>query len=392
MPKIKLSSLVARRKLNTLGVASQSTSEMLLKFQTSTSVSLDEGNCSVRKNRRESSNALFVPVVSSTGKPLMPCHPARARELIRKGKAVCRFSKGVFYIRLLDREDGEVQVVAVGIDPGGKKEGYSVKSASHTFLNINADAVTWVKKAVETKRNMKRSRRQRKTPCRSPRFNRARGGIPPSTKARWQWKLRLSSWLSKIYPIECFVVEDIKARTKGKRRWDQSFSPLEVGKKWFYSELSKLGRVELKLGYETAKMRDDAGLKKTKSKLDNVFSAHCVDSWVLANWYTGGHIVPDFEKLLLITPLRFHRRQLHVLQPNKGGIRKLYGSTRSLGLKRGSLVKHQKYGVCYVGGSMNDTISLHSLQDGTRLCQNAKVEDCKFLTYNSWRMGNSSAA
>lgn len=76
---------------------------------------------------------MFVPVVSSTGKPLMPCHPARARELVRRGKAVRRFNRGLFYIKLIDREDGGIQPIAVGIDPGGKKEGLTVKSDAHTL-------------------------------------------------------------------------------------------------------------------------------------------------------------------------------------------------------------------------------------------------------------------
>ena len=66
----------------------------------------------------------------------MPCHPARARELVRKGKALRRFNRGIFYLQLLERKEGKVQSVAVGIDPGSKKEGLTVKSESHTFLNI----------------------------------------------------------------------------------------------------------------------------------------------------------------------------------------------------------------------------------------------------------------
>jgi hypothetical protein len=88
---------------------------------------------------------------------------------------------------------------------------------------------------------------------------------------------------------------------------------------------------------------------------------------------------------MCITPLRFHRRQLHRLQPEKGGNRKPYGSTLSRGLKRGSLVKHVKLGLTYVGGYLKDRISLHSLTDGKRLCQNAKPSDCKFLAFNAWR-------
>ena len=51
---------------------------------------------------------LYVPVVSSNKTPLMPCHPARARELVRKGKALRRFNRGIFYIQLIERENGTV--------------------------------------------------------------------------------------------------------------------------------------------------------------------------------------------------------------------------------------------------------------------------------------------
>jgi hypothetical protein len=167
----------------------------------------------------------------------MPCHPARARELIRQGRAVRRFDRGLFYIRLLDREDGEVQPVACGIDPGSKKEALTVKSQSRTYLNLQADAVTWVKKPVEVRRDLRRARRYRKTPCCAGRANRSRGSLPPSTKARWQWKLRLCQWLGRRYPITCFIVEDIQAHCFGGRKWNRSFSPLQIGKEWFYREL-----------------------------------------------------------------------------------------------------------------------------------------------------------
>jgi hypothetical protein len=282
-----------------------------------------------------------------------------------------------------------MQPIAVGVDPGSKKEGFTVKSESHTYLNIQADAVTWVKDAVKTRREMRRGRRFRKTPCRQNRKNRARGGLTPSTKARWQWKLRVCRWLAKLFPISRFIVEDIKAPTKGQRRWDVMFSPLEVGKKWFYEELSKISPVDLKQGYETKELRDNLGLKKTNKKLADVFEAHCVDSWVLANWHVGGHDAPDNKRMLLVTPLRFHRRQLHRLQPAKGGERSPYGGTRSLGFKRGSLAKHPKYGLVYIGGTTGGKISLHNIETGKRICHNAKPMETKFLAFNTWR-GRSS--
>lgn len=329
---------------------------------------------------------MFVPVVDAEGRPLMPCHPARARELVHDGKALRRFDRGLFYIRLIKRTGGDVQEVAVGIDPGSKREGLTVKSEARTLLNIQADAVTWVKGAVEARRNARSARRGRNTPYRQNRPNRARGGLPPSTKARWQWKLRMGRWLARRYPISRFVVEDIKAKTKGKRRWDAAFSPLEVGKTWFYEELGRIAKVDTKQGWETKELRDVAGLKKTGAKMADVFGAHCVDSWVLANSHVGGHVVPDNTRMLRVVPLQFHRRQLHRFQPSKGGVRTRYGGTRSLGFKRGSLVKHPKYGLTYVGGNPRSArLSLHDLATGRRVCEFAKPVDLKFVTFSSWR-------
>jgi hypothetical protein len=84
------------------------------------------------------------------------------------------------------------------------------------------------------------------------------------------------------------VVEDIKARTTGKKRWDRSFSPLEVGKAWFYEELGKLAAVQIKPGYATKDLREQLGLKKTSKKLAEVWEAHCIDAWILAHSAVGG--------------------------------------------------------------------------------------------------------
>ena len=334
---------------------------------------------------------LYVPVISKDGRPLMPTSNWRANELIEKGKALRRFKTGIFYIRLTGKTCRSVQPVACGIDTGSKREAFTVKSESHTYLNILSDAVTWVKDAVEVRRNMRRSRRFRNTPCRQNKSNKAKSPFPPSTKARWQSKLRIINILSKLYPITTYVVEDVAARTrKGQRKWNVSFSPLETGKHWFYDELRKLGNLETKQGYETKELRDAVGLIKCKSKMKVQFDTHNIDSWVLANWYVGGHTKPDNTNLMHLIPIRFHRRQLHRFQP-KEGIRLPYGGTISLGLKKGSLVKHEKYGVVYIGGNKDNRLSLHSLETGTRLCQNAKTADITLLTYNTWRYNSFSS-
>ena len=328
----------------------------------------------------------FIPVLDKNGKALMPCHPARAREFLKRCRATALHLKGFFYVKV-DIENGSKQDICVGIDSGSKREAFTVKSESHTYLNVLTDAVTWVKDAVEVKRNMRRARRFRKTPCRKNKFNRSKKPFPPSTKARWQWKLRIVGFLSKMYPITDFVVEDIAATTKKNcKKWNKSFSPLEVGKAWFYDELSKLGKLETKQGHETAFERDKLGLEKSKSKMKEVFSAHNVDSWVLANSLVGGHSKPENESLVKIEPLQFSRRQLHRLQASEGGERKRYGGTKTGKFTRGMRVRHKRYGFCYVGGWMEGVgISLHNLKDGKRVCQNGKEKDLEVMCYSSWR-------
>jgi hypothetical protein len=69
-----------------------------------------------------------------------------------------------------------------------------------------------------------------------------------------------------------------------------------------------------------------------------------------------------------------------MLQFGRGGVRKRYGGTVSLGLKRGTLVRHVRYGLCYIGGFLGNRFSLHDLRSGERLTQNARREEFKVLT------------
>jgi len=332
----------------------------------------------------------FVPVVDQSNQPLMPTTKFRAERWILSGKATPFWKKGVFCVRLnIVPSNTEKQEVVVGIDPGSKREAYTIKSEAHTYLNVLTETPDWVKDAVEQRRNMRRARRFRNTRYRPARFNNRRGPfMAPSTKARWEYKLNICKWLNRVFPITHYCVEDICAKTwKGARKWNASFSPLEVGKKWFYGELRGLGALYLKQGYETKELRVFLGLKKSSNKLSDKFECHNVDSWVLANWAVGGYLVPDNVEILKVVPLRFRRRQLHMFQCAKGGLRRENGGTRSMGFKRGSLVKNKKWGLCYVGGSSRGRISLHSLDSGTRVTQSAKAEECVFRAFLSNRRG-----
>lgn len=332
---------------------------------------------------------MFVPVVDQNRNPLMPTTPARARRWIKCGKATPFWKGGIWCVRLnVEPSAREIQPIAVGIDPGSKREGYSVVAPAHTYLNIQADARDGVMDAEKDSTRMRRTRRNRKTPCRKPRQNRkqSKRKLPPSTRARWLWKLRLVRFLCQIFPVSVCVVEDIAATTKkGKRRWNGSFSPLEVGKHWFYEEIRKLAPLRLMQGHETKALRDQLGLKKTNKKLAETFDAHCVDAFVLASSVVGGNTTPDNRQLVCIAPFVWHRRQLHRFQPEPGGKRKPYGGTLSQGIKRGTLIRHPKWGKATVGGTMDSRVSLHDPETNKRLTQTAKVSDCTVLKLLRWR-------
>ena len=322
----------------------------------------------------------------------MPCTPAKARHLFKRGKARPRRNKlGLFYVQLCYEQEPENQPLVVGVDPGSKFEGYSVVGSKDTVINLMAEAPDHVKKAVERRRTMRRARRSRK--WRRPRrfenrLNRKKR-LPPSTRSRWEAKARIIAHLLSILPLTDVVVEDVQAvLRKGKGgKWNGSFSPVQVGKEHLYSLLRGMGlTVFLREGWQTKELREQFGLKKTKSKAKQSFESHAVDAWALAAWESEAE-QPSCTRLWYIVPVSLHRRQLHRLQASKGGIRKPYGGTRSLGLKRGTIVVHPKHGLSSVGGfdRKRKTISLHHYRTKSRLTKSAKVKECRILTEVAWR-------
>ena len=322
---------------------------------------------------------MFVPVTSQKGQKLMPTHANKAGMLIKKGLATPYWSNGIFCIRLnYATEDEYTQDIVVGVDPGSQKEGFTVKSESHTYLNVQADAHSGVGKKVEKRRELRRGRRSRKCPNRKNRTNRLANSarIPAGTRARWDWKLRILDWLSKLYPVTHVCVEDIKARTiERAKKWNTSFSPLEVGKQWFYTEIRKRWELRTLQGWQTQEIRDRLGLKKSSKKLAETFDAHCVDSWCLAYHTVAGDSIPDNTSIFCISPIPIRRRELHRQNPQKGGKRPRYGGTTFNGLVKNTLVKHVRHGLTRISGFGKAGISLSSLE-GPRLCQNAKISDC----------------
>ncbi|MCE2415139.1 RRXRR domain-containing protein, partial [Candidatus Poribacteria bacterium] len=258
-------------------------------------------------------------------------------------------------------------------------------SAAHTYLNVQADAHSKVGKKVAKRRESRRSRRSRKCPNRKNRTNRLanKARIPAGTRARWDWQLRVLEWLSKLYPLTHVCVEDIKARTiQRAKKWNQSLSPLEVGKQWFYSEIEKRWELLTLQGWETKEIRDQLGLKKSSKKLSETFDAHCVDSWCLAHHTVGGLEIPDNTTLLCISPIPIKRRELHRQQ----------AAILGKGLVKNTLIRHVKYGFARLAGvNAKGLFSIYSMEN-KRLTTSAKRSDFRVLTRLNfyYRIGVSS--
>jgi len=150
--------------------------------------------------------AVMRPFVLGKGKrPLMPAHPARVRQLLRKRKATVsrRFP---FVIRLKTRKDGEVQPIAVKLDPGAKTTGIALVRLTPSNPQIQTvlgrieltHRGTQIRDALTQRRSFRGARCGRKTRYRAPRFlNRTKpqGWLPPSLRHRLETTM---SWVTRL--------------------------------------------------------------------------------------------------------------------------------------------------------------------------------------------------
>src|SRR5688572_23312153 len=126
-----------------------------------------------------------VYVRNNDGTPLMPCRPAKARKLLRAGKARV-VAHSPFTIQLAWQCEGQTQDVVVGIDKGSSATGISCVSNGAVLLAAEIHHRRDVKEKLDSRRAHRRSRRSRLW-YRPPRFaNRASskrsGRLPPSIK------------------------------------------------------------------------------------------------------------------------------------------------------------------------------------------------------------------
>jgi len=334
-----------------------------------------------------------IPVVSKDNQPLMPTTPARARKWINSGKAIKRWSDcGQFYVQLtVESPSNATQEIVIGIDPGKKYSGIGVQSPKVTLYTAHLVLpFQTVRDRMDNRRLMRRNRRSRrinrqavfsKRAHRQKRFsNRRQSKLAPSIKANRQLELRIVSELCKLYPVVEIRYEYVRADvdlTSGRKRAKsgKSFSAVMVGQKWMLEQLKQFTPVVKIEGYQTSSTRKHLGLEKNKAdKSKAEFATHAVDGVAIAashfieyrKYHKAGEDGADWFGSVSITPAPFFvirrppysRRQLHLMVPAKGGIRRKYGgSTTRHGFRKGDLVNSPKR-VGYVSGDTEKQVSV----------------------------------
>lgn len=146
-----------------------------------------------------------VFVLDKNLKLLDPCHPARARELLHKGRAKV-FKHYPFTIVMQDRtvEESVTHPHRIKIDPGSQVTGVAILQEK-TGRVTNALEISHrgqqIKDSLESRRALRRGRRNRKTRSRKPRFlNRTRkdGWLPPSLESRIA---NIETWVRRIRKV-----------------------------------------------------------------------------------------------------------------------------------------------------------------------------------------------
>jgi 5-methylcytosine-specific restriction endonuclease McrA len=161
----------------------------------------------------------MVFVLDSNKQPLDPCHPARARELLRKRKAAV-FKRYPFTIILRERHSGEVSSHRLKLDPGSKTTGLAVlqeRTARVVFAAELAHRGQAIRDALLARRACRRSRRQRHTRYRKARFlNRRRSDswLAPSLQHRVLSTLTWAKRLERLVPLSTMSMELVRFDTQ----------------------------------------------------------------------------------------------------------------------------------------------------------------------------------
>ena len=161
----------------------------------------------------------MVYVLNKYGKPLMPTiRYGRVRRLLRKGLAVvvdCR----PFTIQLTYDTPNGVQEVSLGVDAGTKHVGFSATTKKKVLFEAELLLRSDIVEKLSTRREFRRTRRNRKTRYHKPRFlnrtgSKKPGWLAPSVRQKVDSHIHWISRICKFLPIKKITVETAQFDTQ----------------------------------------------------------------------------------------------------------------------------------------------------------------------------------
>jgi len=161
-----------------------------------------------------------VAVVDTNRKTLAPATRRMAKILLKRGKAAVLRRFPFTLILKKEVDNPSLPDLRLKIDPGSKTTGLAIvsqESGDVVFaaeINHRGQAI---KSSLDSRRSLRRGRRNRKTRYRKPRFkNRARpkGWIAPSLKSRVDNVTTWTHRLTRFYPISGIAMELVRFDTQ----------------------------------------------------------------------------------------------------------------------------------------------------------------------------------
>ena len=217
----------------------------------------------------------YAYVLNKRGEPLMPCSPGKARILLKQQKA-CVVKRTPFTIKLLHGSAGYKQPITLGVDAGSKHVGLSASTEKRELYSEEFTPRNDVVELLSTRRQNRRSRRNRKTRYRAPRFNnrvhsKHKGWLVPSVEVKIQEHITVIKRICRILPVTLVRVETaefdtqrLKAMLAGK--------PLPVG-----------------TDYQLGEMYDEYNVRQYVLKRDN-YTCQCCGAHTTAKKAVKLHV------------------------------------------------------------------------------------------------------
>ena len=153
---------------------------------------------------------MLVYVLNIDGHSLMSTNRCgKVRRLLKSNKAKV-VKRCPFTIQLMYKSTTYTQNVSLGIDAGSKHIGISATTTDKELYAADVELRNDIVDLLSTRRESRRTRRNRKTRYRKPRFNnrtRSDGWLAPSVENKIDTHLKVVEKICKILPVAKIIVE-----------------------------------------------------------------------------------------------------------------------------------------------------------------------------------------